>query len=131
MEFSLSTSRLGRIQLPVLVRIIGSCSPPLTFVIEARSVGPVLVATCNGASTKSRGSMPVDFGRVHVLQEHSMVLALENTSVIRAEYKTFIEVSDSVFEVGYVFFCMPIQSLVAKHMHAAARTPPIQDKCKI
>lgn len=99
MEFTLSASRLGRIQLPVLVRVIGSSNPPLHFAIEARSIGPSICATFNGASTKGRSSMTVDFGKVRVLEDHSITLGLQNTSKIPAEFKTFIEGNDSVFEV--------------------------------
>ncbi|GMH35419.1 hypothetical protein BSKO_03287 [Bryopsis sp. KO-2023] len=96
-EFTLSTSRLGRIQLPVLVRVIGSSSPPLHFAIEARSIGPLVTATVAGASP--RGKLLVDFGKVDVLEEHSVTLTIHNPSPIPAEYKTFIEGKDSIFEI--------------------------------
>ncbi|CAD7699035.1 unnamed protein product [Ostreobium quekettii] len=107
LEFSLATSRLGRIQLPVRVQIVGSRNPPLEFAIEAKSVGPkvhvdVFKDEMEPGATASRstgGGLSIDFGKVHVLEDHGVWISVHNTSLIPAEFKTFIEGKDSVFKI--------------------------------
>lgn len=110
LNFVLATSRLGRIQLPVRVRVVGSRNPPLEFAIKAKSVGPTIRVDVNSEDLpegsrvfKTQGaSMTVDFGKVQVLQDHDMFLVLGNSSPIPAEFKTFIEGKDSVFQVRFI-----------------------------
>lgn len=179
---NLQATRLGRIQLPVYVRVAGSKNKPLQLVADAKAVGPWLdfavkpkaaraassscgapaaaeasdaTATAGaGEAAAAAGAMPgtldggslpalhaevssasqlttaskaggrkgkgpkepaapqwaagasIKFDKVQVLQPHSQVLLLRNTTHIAADVKLFVEGRDSVFEVGTGGFCL-------------------------
>jgi hypothetical protein len=184
---NLQAARLGRIQLPVYVRVAGSRNKPLQLVADAKAMGPWLdfavkpkaaraassscgapavaeaaagdasasagaaeaaaaaAAAAAGAApgTLDGGSLPalhsevssasqlttvskaggrkgkgpkepaapqwaaaasLKFEKVQVLQPHSQVLLLRNTTLIAADVKLFVEGRDSVFEVSTAAF---------------------------
>ena len=96
LEFTLSTTRLGRIHLPVRIRIVGSQSDPLEMVIAAKSVGPRLQFGLQPEEFLTAPS--IDFGKRPVLVDATQKLFLNNPSLIPAEFKTFIEGRDSTYQ---------------------------------
>ena len=71
LDVSLSTCTLGRVQLPVHVRVVGSRAGPLEFPIDARSSGPHLVFGPEGVAVGELGpSASVAFDKREVLEEH-------------------------------------------------------------
>ncbi|KAK9824158.1 hypothetical protein WJX72_008157 [[Myrmecia] bisecta] len=96
-EVELCTSRLGRIQLPLKVKVLGSRKAPLECIIGAVSAGASLVF---GEDPASRVAKPeVVFGSVEVLKDTTVLLHAYNPSLIPACFKTFIEGRDSPFTV--------------------------------
>eukprot|EP00955_Chlamydomonas_euryale_P060740 357809-Chlamydomonas_euryale.AAC.3 len=93
---SLKTFTLGRVQIPLRVRVLGSRGKPLECAIDARSLGPSLLFGPAGARTPG---MALDFGRVPVLSRSSLPLALHNPTPIPASFKLFVESADSSFAV--------------------------------
>ena len=96
LEFTLSTTRLGRIHLPVRIRIVGSLADPLEMVIAAKSVGPRLQFGLQPGDYLAAPT--IDFGRRPVLVDAMQTLYLNNPSLIPAEFKTFIEGRDSTYQ---------------------------------
>lgn len=81
-ELTLSTYTLGRVQLPVRIKIIGSKNKPLEFAIAAKSLGPDLLF---GASPDEKvKELAISYGRVAVLEEHVYCLHLFNPCLIPA-----------------------------------------------
>lgn len=71
----LTTHTLGRVQLPVKVRVVGSKGAPLEFPIDARSVGPNLLFSGPGVAVSEMGpSTSVSFERVVVLDTHTRLV---------------------------------------------------------
>ncbi|KXZ49496.1 hypothetical protein GPECTOR_21g722 [Gonium pectorale] len=96
-ELTLTTYTLGRIQIPVRVKALGSKAQPLELILNAKCVGPQLDF---GEDPETRTTTPsLAFDRVPVLKEHSLPLVINNISVIPADFKLFIEAKDSVFSV--------------------------------
>ncbi|QDZ25387.1 hypothetical protein HOP50_17g79270 [Chloropicon primus] len=97
-KFTLKTTRLGRINLPVLIDIVGSGDkPPLEVVLASRSMGPVLEFS-SGPDAKEVVKS-IEFGKIPVLQDFQYHLYMHNPSLIPAEFKTFIASKDSAFSV--------------------------------
>ena len=94
---TLATMRLGRIHLPVRIKIIGSQADPLELVIAAKSIGPAL--TFGLVEEECKGSVSIDFQQIPVLEEQSRPFYLHNPSLIPAHFKTFIVGKDSVYSV--------------------------------
>jgi hypothetical protein len=70
-EVSLCTQTLGRVQLPVRIRIPGSRGRPLEFVIDARSMGPDLLLGPEGAPVEALlPTAAINYGNVPVLLQH-------------------------------------------------------------
>merc|ERR1712091_387728 len=90
LEFTLSTTRLGRI------RLVGSLADPLEMVIAAKSVGPRLQFGLQPGDYLAAPT--IDFGRRPVLVDAMQTLYLNNPSLIPAEFKTFIEGRDSTYQ---------------------------------
>ena len=71
----LTTHTLGRVQLPVSVRVVGSKSAPLEFPIDARSTGPHLLFGPVGANASEMNlSSSVGFDKAEVLATHSRII---------------------------------------------------------
>ncbi|EFJ42226.1 hypothetical protein VOLCADRAFT_67248 [Volvox carteri f. nagariensis] len=81
-ELTLTTYTLGRIQIPVRIKALGSKGPPLELILNAKTITPTIA-----------------FDKVPVLKEHSLPLTINNISAIPADFKLFIESKDSVFSV--------------------------------
>eukprot|EP00798_Chlamydomonas_sp_ICE-L_P006741 gene6741-3411_t len=102
-EVTLTALTLGRLQIPVRMRAIGSKAAPLEFLLEARCLGPDLLfgtaaSLVNENPTRLKESN-INFGKVLVLAEHVANLHLYNPTPIPAQFKLFIEGIDSVFVV--------------------------------
>lgn len=70
-DVSLCTQTLGRVQLPVRIRIPGSRGRPLEFAIDARSMGPDLLFGAEGASPDAlQPTAAINYGNVVVLDQH-------------------------------------------------------------
>jgi hydrocephalus-inducing protein len=70
-EVSLCTQTLGRVQLPVRIRIPGSRGRPLEFVIDARSMGPDLLLGPECAPVEAlQPCAVINYGNVPVLLQH-------------------------------------------------------------
>ncbi|GIL73964.1 hypothetical protein Vretifemale_3957, partial [Volvox reticuliferus] len=96
-ELTLTTYTLGRIQIPVRIKALGSKGPPLELILNAKCIGPQLDF---GDDIDGRTTTPtISFDKVPVLREHSMPLTINNISAIPADFKLFIESKDSVFSV--------------------------------
>ncbi|KAF5830389.1 hypothetical protein DUNSADRAFT_14652 [Dunaliella salina] len=99
-EVALTTHTLGRVQLPVRVRVVGSKGSPLEFPIDARSIGPHLLFGPAGASPSELGSATaVAFDKVEVLDTHTRMIQMHNPCWIAADCKLFIEGKHSAFSV--------------------------------
>eukprot|EP00951_Prasinocladus_malaysianus_P003894 scaffold27553_cov35-Prasinocladus_malaysianus.AAC.1 len=101
-EFDLNAERLGRLQLPVRIKTVGSRMAPIDVTIECLAVGPSLLFRVEGHDDPvddMKESAAVDFGKVQVLEDHSVVLTVYNPTLIAAEVKAFVEGKESMFEV--------------------------------
>lgn len=88
-QITLACEKLGRINLPVHVRISGSEGPPLLATLQAMSVGPCV-----------EPSKPeVNWGKIPCLEDIVEELELHNNSLIPAPFKTFIKSARSKFAV--------------------------------
>ncbi|KAG2489301.1 hypothetical protein HYH03_012133 [Edaphochlamys debaryana] len=96
-ELTLVTHTLGRIQIPVKVKALGSKAAPLEFIVNAKCVGPQL--NFGDDETGRTPGAIIAFDRVPVLKEHAQSLMINNCSAIPADFKLFIEAKDSVFSV--------------------------------
>ena len=96
-KFTLCTTRLGRINLPVLIEIVGSEDTPLEIVLASRSMGPILEFSSSPNAEDVVDS--IEFGKIPVLQDFQYHLYMHNPSLIAAEFKTFIAAKDSAFTV--------------------------------
>eukprot|EP00232_Nephroselmis_pyriformis_P008175 CAMPEP_0182895474 /NCGR_PEP_ID=MMETSP0034_2-20130328/25702_1 /TAXON_ID=156128 /ORGANISM="Nephroselmis pyriformis, Strain CCMP717" /LENGTH=2117 /DNA_ID=CAMNT_0025029307 /DNA_START=132 /DNA_END=6482 /DNA_ORIENTATION=- len=97
--FRLSTARLGRIQLPVKVKVVGSQYEPLELVIAALATGPNLHFGREPDKPEPGWAPEIDFGRAEVLAEHSRTIYVTNASLVPAEFKCFVNGKDSSFSV--------------------------------
>ena len=88
-ELTLACEKLGKVNLPVYVRISGSASPPLLATVQALSVGPNVVPHMEA----------VDWGNIECLKLSERKLTLHNDSLIPAPFKTFIKQARSKFSV--------------------------------
>lgn len=71
-EVLLTTHTLGRVQLPLRVRVVGSKAPPLEFPIGARSMGPTLLFGTVGQAVAELGpGAAIAFEKVEVLETHT------------------------------------------------------------
>ena len=95
--FDLCTTRLGRINLPALINIVGGRGVPLEVVLASKSMGPILGFSSSSDVTDVVES--IEFGKVTVLKDFHYTLHMHNPSLIPAEFKTFIAAKDSVFSV--------------------------------
>lgn len=67
----LTSHTLGRVQLPLRIRIAGSKAPPLEFPIDARSVGPhLLFGPMEAPPAELSPASAVAFDSVCVLDVH-------------------------------------------------------------
>lgn len=98
-EFTLNMERLGRIQLPVSIRVIGSRAPLLQATIDCIAMGPSLLFQVVAVMPELAESAAIGWGKVHVLREHAYVLHMYNPTLIPADVKAFIEGRNSLFEV--------------------------------
>lgn len=99
-DITLTTRTLGRVQLPFRVVVPGSKGKPLEVTLDAKSCGPDLTFTPQGAEDGAPTSaMSVAFGTVPVLKEHTYTVQIHNPCLIPADAKLFVEGSDSVFSV--------------------------------
>lgn len=100
LEVTLETQTLGRVQLPVHIRVPGSKGKPLEAVIDARSMGPTLLFGAEGAPSDAlKDATEIAYDRVAVLDEHVRAVQIHNPCLIPANFKLFIEGTDSVFTV--------------------------------
>lgn len=100
LEVTLCTQTLGRVQLPVRIKIPGSKGRPLECVIDAKSMGPSLMYGPPDAGPESlRPELAIDYDKVPVLGEHVRLVQVHNPCLIPADFKLFIEGKDSVFSV--------------------------------
>eukprot|EP00854_Cymbomonas_tetramitiformis_P000766 gene766-1240_t len=98
-DFHLATERMGGIHLPVRVQITGSKMPPLELVLAANSKGPILTFGSESGVPQPDWNPTIDFGKTDVLTRVDRKLFITNSSLIPAEFKTFISGKDSTFEV--------------------------------
>lgn len=98
-EFLLNAERLGRIQLPVRIKTVGSRLPPLECTIECHAKGPSLLFQIFGHTEEMEKSAEIDFGKVKVLEDHNVILRIYNPTLIPAEVKAFVEGINSAFAV--------------------------------
>lgn len=104
--FTLEAERLGPIHLPASIRVLGSSAAPLRLTLSARSQGPNLVLSPFPPGSEEEPpaedwTPAFNFGKVKVLQEHSVTLHVTNTSPIPAELKLFMDRRDSLFAVNH------------------------------
>ena len=96
-KFTLCTTRLGRINLPVLIEIEGSVDKPLEIVLASKSMGPILEFSSSPNAEDVVDS--IEFGKIPVHKDFQCHLYMHNPSLIPAEFKTFIASKDSAFAV--------------------------------
>ena len=90
LNVSLTTQKLGRIEVECFVRVVGSDKPPLRFLFQANSIGPSV-----SLSTKS-----IKFDRIPVLRPKTEKLVLSNSSLIPANYQIILESPTGGFAIA-------------------------------
>jgi hydrocephalus-inducing protein len=98
-EFVLDVERLGRIQLPVTIKVAGSRSPPLQCTLDCFAMGPSLQFQVMGVMPELADEAAITWGKVPVLAEHEYTLHMYNPTLISADVKAFIEGKASMFAV--------------------------------
>jgi hypothetical protein len=86
---TLVCDQLGKINLPLQIRVSGDQQPPMLATLEATSVGPKVVADV----------AEVSWGRIGCLVDSTRTLSLHNDSLIPAPFKTFVKSARSKFKV--------------------------------
>ena len=86
---TLICDRLGKVHLPLFIRIAGTQQPPMQATIEAMAIGPRVVASCAELS----------WGRIDCLKDYNQTITLHNASLVSAQFKTFIKSPRSKFKV--------------------------------
>lgn len=88
-DLELQIKRLGEVNFPVFVKILGDEQEPLVVDISAIGFGPNM----------SLSTSEINFGKVVVLKEVPMTFQLRNDSPIHAEFSCSIASESSVFRV--------------------------------
>ena len=89
---TLTCEKLGKINLPMLVRVAGSEKPALSCALCAQCVGPNVVLT----PTVEEG---IDFGPTTCLVDTSRELVLKNDSLIPAPFRCYFKNPKSVYRI--------------------------------
>ncbi len=86
---TLRCESLGKISMPVTVRISGSEQPALNLSVTAESIGPIVTLDAPN----------VDFGKVPCLKKSRKEIVLTNESLIPAPFHAFIKTPGSRFKL--------------------------------
>lgn len=99
--FTLSTERLGTINLPVDIHVPGCSRSPLRFTIQARSCGPdICVSESSGDTSSKKDVSSLDFGRIKCLRKHEKTLYVTNTCPVSTRVHAVVAGKDSSFEIN-------------------------------
>ncbi|KAL0040642.1 hypothetical protein WJX79_000331 [Trebouxia sp. C0005] len=121
-EVTLQASRLGRIQLPLQIKVLGSRRGPLECIIGATAVGPTLHFGTDSSNLASKTE--IAFGSIDVLQARENVLQVHNPTDILASLKTLVEGRDSPFQVA------PREAQLQPHESMAIKVTVLLDEAK-
>ncbi|KNC50959.1 hydrocephalus inducing isoform b [Thecamonas trahens ATCC 50062] len=94
---ALVANKLGDVNMPVYIRILGSNAPPLEVSLRATCKGPVLVPSVN----------TLNWGKVKVLTDVPLTLTLANDSLIPASISAAFRRQHQVFSVDVVTYTIP------------------------
>ncbi len=76
-DIRLTCERLGKVKLPIYVRIAGSEKPPLVPIVQANAIGPIV----------STDQQSVDWGKTTCLLPSMRKVTIKNESLIKAPFQ--------------------------------------------
>ena len=87
LNITLETFKLGEINLPLAIHIVGNDGPPQVINIVATSRGPIVDVT----------EKELDFGNIEVLKDWTKTIRVMNRSLIKADFTIFTKSKNSIF----------------------------------
>jgi hypothetical protein len=105
--------RLGQVNFPIFIKIIGSDEQPHAIDISAVGIGPSVILS----------STDINFGKIPVLKETTSILTLSNESPIVAHFTAFTTSDHSVFTVE------PNSGVIAAKSTASLTVTAYLDDC--